>query len=274
MRYRNDVLGVEVTRAEVERFAAPLLLLHGLWSGGWIWDRMTGYLSHRGWESWALDLPGRPGAGPGEAGRTPGVADLVARIETVVCAMPAPPVMVAHDVGAALALRAAAAVGVRALVLVAPALPGQGALRLAIGSMGRALRSSLGWPLDPPTGPAASYHGTTTPGLAGFLRGRLVPEPGRVVYDLLRGRLEALVLATLPPALVIGGTRDPVVPAHAVIATARALGAEHALLAGGHWLPLEEGWRDTTACLHRWIVRRLGAELLLLRDEEGDGGDA
>jgi pimeloyl-ACP methyl ester carboxylesterase len=275
MRYRNAALGVEVTAAEVERFAAPLLLLHGLWTGSWLWTRMTGYLSHRGWETWALDLPGRPGAGPEESGGVSGVSHFLARIESAVNAMPAVPVVVTHDAGAALALRAVATVAVRGLVLLAPLLPGHGALRLASGTMGRALRSILGRTLDPPGGPAgASYFGTTAPEVVDLLRARVVSEPGRVVYDLLRGSLEPGRPAAVPPALVIGGTHDPVVPAPVLADTAQALRAEQVLLPGGHWLPLEEGWRETTTCMHRWIVRRLGAELLLLREEEPDPADA
>jgi pimeloyl-ACP methyl ester carboxylesterase len=275
MRYRDAALGVEVTAAEVGRFAAPLLLLHGLWTGSWLWARMTGYLSHRGWETWALDLPGRPGAALGESGGVFGVSRFLARIESVVNAMPGPPVAVTHDAAAALALRALATVRVRALVLLAPMLPGHGALRLASGTVGRALRAILGRGLDPPGGPAgAAYFGTTAPDVADLVRGRLVSEPGRVVYDLLRGRLEPGRLAAVPPALVIGGTHDPVVPAPAVAEAAQALQAEQVLLPGGHWLPLEEGWRETTTCVHRWIVRRLGAELLLLREEEPDPADA
>ena len=125
-------LGVLVTPAESARFAAPLLLVHGLWSGAWIWGRMASYLAHRGWESWAIDrLDGPEAAGLAAAG-----ADVVGRCQGVARAMPAPPVLVAHDAGAAVALRIAAALGSPAVAVINPVLPGRAARRLALSLPG------------------------------------------------------------------------------------------------------------------------------------------
>ena len=271
MQYRNEALGVRVTRAEAERFAAPLLLIHGLWSGSWVWERMAGFLGHRGWESWALDLPGRPGAPTAEQGDVP--ADLLAHIETVARAMPGPPVLVAHDAGAVLALQSAAAVEARALVLINPTLRGQDARRCALGGLGRTVRAILGARLDPPTGMiAATYHGRVTNAVRQTLDGNLVPESGRLVYDLLRGQLDEKLPASLPPALLIGGARDPVHGPAVLTESARRLGAAQVVVEGTHWLPIEERWRETATCAHRFIVRSLGGPLLLLRDEEADDG--
>jgi hypothetical protein len=35
-----------------------LLLLHGFWTGSWIWQPLVTYLAHRGWESWAPSITG------------------------------------------------------------------------------------------------------------------------------------------------------------------------------------------------------------------------
>jgi pimeloyl-ACP methyl ester carboxylesterase len=268
MQYRIAELGVTVTRAESERFAAPLLLIHGLWAGSWVWSRLVGYLGHRGWESWAVDLPGRPGAAA-IAGSRIDRREVMERCTAAARAMPAPPILVGHDAGAAVALRLAAAVGAPAIVLVAPALPGLGALRLMLGGTGRALRAILGRELAPPGAPGhETLLGAIDPVARQVISNRLVPEPGRVVYDLLRGPLVGSDLALLPPTLVIGGSRDPVTPPEAVDVAARELAATRAVVDGGHWLPLEDSWQPTADCLHRWVVRTLGDPLLLLRNED------
>src|SRR5438105_3770077 len=66
MERRLASLRAEVSAPERNKFTAPLLLLHGLWSGGWVWHEAAGALSQRGWECWALDLRGRPGSRPVE----------------------------------------------------------------------------------------------------------------------------------------------------------------------------------------------------------------
>ena len=156
MRHRVPALGVEVTRAESQRFASSLLLIHGLWTGSWLWTRFAGYLGHRGWESWAIDMPGRAGQAPREGSGLIRVDDLVAQCVAVAHAMPAAPVVVAHDAGAAVALQVASQINAAAVVLMAPALPGSGALRVALGSLRRAVSAIFGRPLTPPTGPAAA----------------------------------------------------------------------------------------------------------------------
>jgi pimeloyl-ACP methyl ester carboxylesterase len=267
MQYTNAELGVLVTRAESERFAAPLLLLHGLWSGAWVWGRMASYLAHRGWESWAMDrLDGPEATGWAAAG-------LVGRCEDVARSMPAPPVLVAHDAGAAVALRIAAAVGSPAVTLINPVLPGKTARRLAFGDLWRTLTALRGRPLPPPRGSVAGADlvDCRDDATRAFVRTRLVPEPGRVVYGLLKGRLGNDDLRDLPPTLVIGGNRDATLPMTTIGSVARDLGGDSAILDGGHWLPVEVNWQSTANCVHRWVVRTLGEPFLIMREWEEDG---
>src|SRR5258707_12547155 len=85
---RTHVAGhaVEVTRPESPKFHHPLLLLHGLWTDAWIWERFATYLAHRGWESWAPSLTAATAVDPALA------------LDAILAALPAPPVVLAHDV--------------------------------------------------------------------------------------------------------------------------------------------------------------------------------
>lgn len=101
-------LAVDVVRAESARFRHPLLLLHGLWTGSWIWSGFAAYLAHRGWESWAPSFAG--------------VADRRRQLMEVCRALPAPPVILAHDAGAVTAVKLAAEVAAPAIVAITPLL--------------------------------------------------------------------------------------------------------------------------------------------------------
>lgn len=268
MQYTDGELGVQITRAESDRFGAPVLLLHGLWAGAWVWTRMTGYLGHRGWESWALD-------------RAPGGGRVLDRCATVARAMPAAPVIVGHDLGAAVALRVAAALRSPALVLIAPVLPGRESRRLAFGGLSRTLAALLGRDLTPPSDRAGALFAecADAAGLE-LIRTGLVDEPGQDVHDLLKGRMRVNELGAVPPTLIIGGNRDPLVPETVITDRARELGGDSVILEGGHWLPVESTWQSTCNCFHRWLVRTLGEPFLLMREdweegarEEGGGPD-
>jgi pimeloyl-ACP methyl ester carboxylesterase len=268
MQYSDPELGVQITRAESDRFGAPLLLVHGLWADAWVWSRMTGYLGHRGWESWALE---RHASG----------SRVLDRCATVGRTMPAAPVIVGHDLGAAVALRVAAALEAPALVLIAPVLPGRASRRLAFGGLSRTMAALLGRDLAPPGDRAgALFADCADPTGLELIRTGLVDEPGHEVHDLLKGRMRVDELGTVPPTLVIGGAGDRLVPEGVISGTARELGGDSVILEGGHWLPVESTWQSTCNCLHRWLVRTLGESFLLMREdwaeaehEEADGPD-
>jgi pimeloyl-ACP methyl ester carboxylesterase len=264
-------LDVTITRAESPRFAHPLLLIHGPWTGSWLWGRMAGYLGHRGWESWAIDRAG--GHRPAEDAQTErlSVTEIVERCVKTVTAMDATPILVAHDAGAVVALDLAAAVEPPAIVLISPVLPGYAARRALLGGVGRAAAALLGWRLGLPEGPAAAalFHGTDA-ATAALIQSRVVDENGRFLYDLLRGSVPRIVTARRLPALVVSGGDDVVVPPAVAHAVASDLGGSVIVLSGGHWLPVEDGWRETIGQVHRWIVHTLGDPLLLFREETED----
>jgi pimeloyl-ACP methyl ester carboxylesterase len=260
MRLRIGPLPVDWTRAESPRFRHPLLLLHGLWTGSWIWRRLAGYLAHRGWEAWAPSLL--------EA--EPPVlehAEALVHLERVARELPAPPIVVAHDAGVVAAMMLAAAIGAPAVValapLVAPADAGGG-------------RGIFAWPqfwiagrwaarVHPPWGAG----GRAFLGAAGPLRDRLRPESGPIFRGLAASRIR--VPPVLPvPGLIVAGERDAIAPAAAGERLGARFGWTRTVAAGtGHFVMLEPGWERLADATHRWIVQALGADLLLfLEDEE------
>lgn len=100
----------------------PLYFVHGELGGSWLWERYLGYFAGRGWEAHALNLRAHFWSSTGD------VAELTfdSYLEDVRAGLGrlrADPVVVAHGMGALLAMKAAESAAVGAIVLISPPLP-------------------------------------------------------------------------------------------------------------------------------------------------------
>jgi pimeloyl-ACP methyl ester carboxylesterase len=225
---------------EGPRYRAALLFLPGLWSGPDIWRGVASFLAHRGWEGYLL---GR--AAPDA------VAAFAGELERAV-------VLVGHDGGGIAALQAAPRLRAAAVVWAAPVAPAGRAVRAAI-SPWRVL-SAMALRTDVPR-PAAWARGV--PGVPSWTTDREAAAP---VVDLVRGRVTLEPLG-VPTALIAGeddalcGTADRSRLAERLQAdVVEVPGPGRAPFAGPHW-------QRAAGLLHRWLVQRLGEELLELYEE-------
>jgi len=268
-------LGVEETLPERSKFTAPLLLIHGLWAGHWSWQAYAGYLAHRGWECWAIDLRGRPASRPVRDVGKVSLQDYVDDVAEVTRGLETQPILMGHGLGGLVALAAAASLRVRALVVLAPLVPRGWTAAAHPPLLFIRLKTlpALLWrrPLSPP--PRALAASCLLAGLPPTAQqsvwSRLVPDSGALVYNLVRGRLPFPALPGLPPLLVVVGAEDQLTPVSAARQLAERLHAdyqEHPKR--GHWLLEGPGWEETAASIHRWLVKSLGESLLLPPEEE------
>jgi len=236
-------LDVEGIRAEFDKYAVPLLLLHGAWTGPWVWRRTASYLSHRGWNCWAASWRTAAATWPEARACVERAAAELGR-----------PVVIGHDLGALLALELD---GVSAAVAVAPVEieAGAGAHPLARSLRARVARWR-GAPFAPGEAPARRFLGLAAT--------ELTAEPVAV-----EGWRRGALARRAAPRLLLSGERDPCLDAAAADALAAAAGAERIEIPeGGHDLPYGPLWQAAAAEIHRWLVRRLGGDLLLLRGDE------
>ena len=249
----------EAHETENARYAAPLVFVHGLWVGGWCWRSFAGFLAHRGWEAIAPDLRGRPESRPASLRKTT-LADYVEDVISIVEARGGiTPILVGHGVGGLVALQAARRISCRAVVALAPPLPG--AVRPALREI---LGRRAGW-LDRRVPPPADIERL----------GPVVTDSPRVATALVGGDVEIGPISI--PVRVVGGERDDWVDPDALAAEAERRGWSHARRAAGHWDLSGRGFERQVDPIHRWLVRELGGELLRLsgfedleEDEEGD----
>ena len=97
----------------------------------------------------------------------------------------------------------------------------------------------------------------------------LVAESGYLVEELFRPAVSLDPKRVRCPVLVLGGTEDRVVSVSSLRQMARTLDAEFQEYPGhGHWMMEEEGWEAVVNDIHRWLVQRLGEEILLAEISE------
>lgn len=244
-----------VIEPESERYTADLVLVHGLWVGPGVWRAVASGFAQRGWRCALLDAT-RAGGGAAHE------ASLLERAEAAARSLASPPVVIGHDAGGLIALHLADRGAVRAAIAVAPLLDG---LKPVLTPARRTLLHL--WargPVPPPSADHAMFAGVPAGARASLQEG-LVAEPAARLREV-----ESLAAPGRPssPALVVAQDRDPVVPRALLELNARGIEADFMTLGGGHWPMLEERIDAWMTQLHRWIVKRAGEGLLLLRGDE------
>jgi len=256
MMMQTAGLTVDVVRAEPARFRHPLLLLHGLWTGNWIWRELAAHLANRGWESWAPSLL-REGLAPGQDQR---VLELIEACRS----MAAPPVIVAHGAAVTTARILARDVGTPAIVALSPwVAPVRGRLGLLLDRTfrGAALFAANVPPPRPPNPLIAGIESRVAelrPDSAAFVRatiGAMDSEAGG------------------PPGLVLVGQKDPAITVAAAERFAASVGwSSDVHETAGHFPMLGRESARLADRLHRWIVRTTGQEMLLWDEDADDDG--
>ena len=263
MQRRVGHAAVDPIAAASPKFAAPMVLVHGLWCSAAVWRLFMGYLAHRGWTCHAINLRGRGTADARTQVGQLGFADYLHDVQQVVLACDAPPVVVGHDLGGLLAL-ACDPRTLRAAVALAPLVPHAfgGTANPVLSSWRTRMAACRLRPLPPPRGArGAQYFARGVPGGA-------VPDSARAARELCDSTF------TLPssgerPTVLVTGDCDPFCPPRDVERLAQRVGAQcHTAVRAGHAMPWEAGWEHRVAETHRWLIQTLGEPLLLMRGDE------
>lgn len=213
-----------------------ILLIHGAFVGGWVFERFRQRLSQAGWRTHAPDLPLH---GPDAAGNPPhpdlhnlGLNDCREAIEAEITRLAQPPVLIGHSLGGLLALQLAARGLARAAILLAPVSPwgilphSRYELESAAGLL---LKGGAIWrhAMPPDFGIAQRYSlDRLAPALQRDVYSRMVPESGRILHESLLWWLDWHAASRLSfhrvtcPLLFMAGSNDRVTPAVTVRALA------------------------------------------------------
>jgi pimeloyl-ACP methyl ester carboxylesterase len=253
---------------EQAKFRAPLLLVHGVWSGAWCWQSWATHFCNLGWESIAIDLRHRSAQNPlGNLDLSFG--DCVRDLAQVIRSFSTPPVLLAMNLGALMALKASEQAKPSALILVSPSPPGN--LAAARSRPQRLLWLKyrllilLRRPLRIEEKDFRAYFLTPlSENLQRTLSRQTAPESSALVREFLmpRASLDAGPLSC--PILTLGGSDDNITPAPTTNRVARWLGGEfREYPRQGHWL-IEQDGENIVRDIHRWIIQKLGEKILLV----------
>lgn len=238
----------------------PLLFVHGLGQGAWVFDEhWLPYAAERGFPAHAVSLRGHGRSAGRERLRRTLLRDYVHDVMQAIVSLPTRPVLVGHSLGAVVVQQVLARYPARAGVLVAPVGVGHGfdtAARLLAHRPDDFLYGLLGGSLPLRPGQLFRELGPEDARRYAALTGRESPF---VQYQLMLPR-RAEPPRGGAPVLVVGSPHDRLIPVRALRRTARFYGTEPLLFPGfGHALMLEPRWREPLDAILDWVERQVTA---------------
>jgi pimeloyl-ACP methyl ester carboxylesterase len=261
-------LSVDHYPPEQKKFNSALILVHGVWSGPWCWQSWATHFCNLGWDCTALDLRHRGTENPPRNFSSLSFSDCARDLGEVIRSFSTPPVLVAMNLGALMALKALEESKLTALILVSPSPPGN-----LTGAQSRSQR--LLWlkyrlllflrrPFRIDEKDFRVHFLTPLPeNLQTGLTRQTVPESSALVGEFLAPHIDFEPDSLSCPLLVLGGSHDKLTPAATSGRMAQWLGGEfREYPEQGHWL-IEYDGENIVRDIHRWIIQRLGEKILL-----------
>lgn len=248
-----------------------LVMIHGMWSGSWVWDDWIPFFEERGYRCLAPTLryhDAPPLEPPAALGRT-SLRDYAADLDAQVGQLHSPPILMGHSMGGMLAQLLAMRRPTRALVLLAT-MPPQGINVLSSDSLRMFRTAFQSWGFwRKPTRPTfadaeASMLGHLGQSERKAVYDRLVHESGRVgcetgfwFLDPYRAKWVD-TLRIVCPVLVVAGADDRLHPPATMKWVARKYEPRSTYLefpGHGHWLVGEPGWQEVASSIGDWLDR-------------------
>jgi pimeloyl-ACP methyl ester carboxylesterase len=274
MKKRVGSILTEHFQPENPKFRSPLILVHGPWSGSWCWQDWAVRFCNLGWDCWAVNFRGRAEDKVLESLARLTFDDCLGDLKQVIPATRSSPVLLGHSLGGLAAVKAAEGERISAVILLSAPFRGGD-----VKDWGRGLRLLrlkylplifLRQPIRMNEKDFNLHWLASVPEYrrAAVLKG-LVMESGYLVEELFRPSVSLDPKEIRCPVLVLGGTEDRVVSVASLRHMARALDAEFKEYPGhGHWMMEEEGREAIVNDIHRWLVQRLGEDVLLAEGSE------
>ena len=253
-------LKVEVARPRTPGSKAPVLLIHGMCGGAWMWRNYQARLASAGYESHAPDLRGHHGSRPvpdiGKVSLDDYVEDVLALAKQL-----GNPTVIGHSMGGLVAQKVAEAGAARALVLISSAPP-RWIPVVSWTLLTRQLRYMPDLLLRRPILPSRAdadvlmFNRTPLPD-RDVQYAKLVPDSGRAGFEMSFGVIDVQAHRVTAPTLVVTGLDDQFV----VPRVARALAKKYRATlkefpTHAHHIITEPGWEKPCDEIILWMNER------------------
>jgi pimeloyl-ACP methyl ester carboxylesterase len=252
----------------------PVVMVHGAFCGGWVFDAWKPLFAARGFEVHTPTLRcHEPGSSLEELARI-GMRDYMADLGALLDKVGSAPIVIGHSLGGLLAQMLAAQGRVRALILLAPSAP-WGMLPSTTTEFFAAqalYAEGVFWrkALMPKHWIAAANALDLVPEREReAILDRFVPESGRAMFEVLHWMFDGNRAthvdprAVACPMLCLVGSRDRINPPGTIRRLARRYGGRaryEELPNHSHWLIGEPGWKKIATGSLDWLSRILGRD--------------
>jgi non-heme chloroperoxidase len=245
---------------------APVLFVHGLTAGAWVFERWLGFFSSLGAPAYSINLRGHHDSKPvdnyGNTSLIDYADDVRVISEWIASRHGEAPALIGHSMGG-LIVQLAAERGVGAAVVLMCSAPPRGILLFNPNILFKQLKylpAVLGGkPFKVADEEQLDITFNLTPRAQAeqFVK-LLVPESGRAAREITFGLLGVDASKVRVPVLSVGGAQDRFVPSSIAPKLAKKYGGEVRLYANhAHNLPGEPGWETPAGEIAEWIAAKL-----------------
>lgn len=240
----------------------PIVFVHGLWAGAWLWERWLQVAAADGWDAWAVELRGRNGSRPvPDLGRVR-IRDFVTDVRDALGHI-GDAVLIGHSMGGLVAQAVAASdAHVRAAAFLC-SVPPRGIVALTGPLLRQAGAYLPAMARSRTFAPRRADADTllmneVDPAVRDALFVRFMPDSGTAAREIALGRVAVAPAGLRMPVLVGGATRDRISPPALHAKLVRRYGAEDLVFEGrGHLIMLEDGWESRAVRVLGWAGRAL-----------------
>ena len=250
--------------------AKIIVMIHGMWGGGWYWENYKRYFEERGYQCHTPTLRYHdinPKDRPDPDLGTISVLDYAQDLQEYIFSFDEKPLLMGHSMGGLLAQILAARGLASGLVLLAPASPsGINALKFSVIKSFWGVLTKWGFWRNPHrlSFKAAVYsmlHLLSEADQKGAYK-QFLYESGRAASEIgfwfldLKGATKVDESKVTCPVLVIAGTEDRITPASVVGMVAnkyKKVSTYKEFENHAHWIIGEYGWDNIAKYVYEWI---------------------
>ena len=248
---------VEVIKPEQTTKQTPVLFVHGMFAGSWMWDNYIKLFTSKGYECYALNLSGHASQ-PIENIGTVSVYDYIEDVKAVAESI-GEFILIGHSMGGLIAMKIAEILDPKAVVSITPAPPRGYFMMGSFSQLCLILKYGLDCYLNKPLMPVKSdimkfLMNGLSPEMQEKAYKKICPESGKAGFEI--GVLQVPVDKSKIscPLLIIGAEEDESTPSKLLERIAKDYKADFFNFEGfAHLIIFEDGWEKPANEIINWI---------------------